>query len=111
MDETGVLIGAVTITAATVGAFWVRTESVREEIRKWVDDKYMTRESVNLRFGAVEALLNEQSRKMLKQDEKLDAMNRAQSLQLQYLRQINGAVGSGRLETHSEVNKDASNET
>lgn len=109
MDEIGLVVAAVTVTAGTVGAFWVRTESIRDDIHKWVEEKYMTREAVSLKFGAIEAILTDQNGRMAQQDKKLDAMVNRQNLQLQYLRTINNAVGNRRV--HEGNEHDESNET
>lgn len=106
MDETALVITVVSATAATVGAFWLRTENIRETVRadidrrtaelnaendafrKWVDEKYMTREAINLKFDAIQAGLSSLGAQMGSFGMRIDTMEQRQRVQIQYLKRI-----------------------
>jgi hypothetical protein len=54
----GWLIGAVTVTAGVVTAFWVRTGAIEPRIREWIEEKYMRGEMVKARIASLENRLN-----------------------------------------------------
>lgn len=95
MDEPTLVITCVSAAAGTVGAFYLRTEAIKSDfqaeyakLRAWIDEKYMTREAINLKFDALQSSMANVVTTVANQSRDIRRMEQRQQIQIGYLEKI-----------------------